>query len=76
MRVRMTVNGVPEDEVWATALLDGGSDTVSIQCDALLTPTETYTYTLQAAVSGAGNVTVQAGSFHLAAIPTPQLPIP
>jgi hypothetical protein len=76
VRVRMTVNGVPEDEVWSTTLADGAAATVSIQCNELIAQTGTYTYALQAAVTGSGKVTVEAGDFHLTAIPTPQVPIP
>ena len=76
VRVRMTVNGLPEDEVWSASLADGGATTVSFLCNAVLTASGTYTYVLQAAHTGGVNVTVTAGSFHLTALPTPQVPIP
>lgn len=76
VKLRMTVNGAPEDEVWSASLADGGAATVSFLCNAVLTASGTYTYVLQAAHPGGAQVTVEAGDFHLTAIPTPQVPIP
>jgi hypothetical protein len=76
VRVRMTINGVPEQAVWSTTLPDGGAATVSIQCNDIIAQTGTYTYALQASVVGSGKAMVEAGDFHLIAIPTPQVPIP
>lgn len=76
VKLRMTVNGVPEEEVWQASLTDGGAATVSFLCNAVLSASGTYTYVLQAAHTGGVNVTVDAGDFHLTALPTPQVPIP
>lgn len=67
VRARMSVNGVPEDEVFSQTVAAKAYATHPIPCNAIAAAGRTYDYALQVAVTGSGPLVVGAGTFDLVA---------
>jgi hypothetical protein len=69
VRLRVVIDGKPEPLVLRTRVADGDLTTapISIQCNGFLADGLAHTVSLEAAVLGPGQVTVDAGNFDLMA---------
>lgn len=70
VQLRITIDGVPEPGVYSMAVFDGLPTTapVSIGCNSFPADDQDHTVALEAAVSGDGEVTVEAGNFDFVAL--------
>jgi hypothetical protein len=68
VKLRMSVNGTPEDHVFSQTIAAQSFASHPIPCNLLASGGQNYNLALQAAVTGNGSVTVGTGTFDIIAL--------